>query len=137
MIRRKDVSKIFFFFVYDFKLFWIIIYSGILFFDGIILFVNFNCFDIGFLMLRLRLNICKIVKIIFFFDFFFDVLYIGNEFYVINYSKSNVMVMLSDIFNMVREIKIFIGFRFYGLVKWNDFIFVVCESVILKYFLDG
>lgn len=88
-------------------------------------------------MLRLRLNICEIVKIIFFFDFFFDVLYIGNEFYVINYSKSNVMVMLSDIFNMVREIKIFIGFRFYGLVKWNDFIFVVCESVILKYFLDG
>lgn len=137
LTRRKDVSKISLSLVYDFKLPWTIIHSGTLLSDGTILLANFSCPDIVFLMLRLRLNTCEIVKIIPSFDFFFDVLHIGNEFYVTNHSKSNVMVMSSDTFNMVREIKILTGFRPYGLAKWNDFIFVACESAILKYSLDG
>lgn len=137
LTRKKDVSKISLYPVYDFKLPWTVIRSGTLLSDGNILLANFNCPDIGFLMLRLKLNTCEIVKIIPSFDFFFDVLHIGNEFYATNHSKINVIVMSSDTFNMVREIKILTGFRPYGLSIWNDFIFVACENAILKYSLDG
>lgn len=74
-----------------------------LFFDGKIIFVNYNKEDIGFFILRLKIDIYEKVRNFKFCDNFFDVVYVENKIYVINICKKSVIIMISDCFKKVGE----------------------------------
>lgn len=83
------------------------------------------------------MDILEMVRNFEFCNSYFDVVYIGNKIYVINNSKKSVIIMISDCFNMVGEFKMWEDLAFFGIFIGKGFFFVVCDSVILKYFLEG
>lgn len=107
-MNNRNVSYMFFFLVFEFYFFIVNICSGILFLDRNIVLVNYIGYEIGLYILRLKMNIWEIVRNFKLSDDFFDVKvvkYLENKFYVLNYNKKSIIIMIRDSYIIVRELK--------------------------------
>lgn len=137
LTKRRNVSEISLSLVYEFQLPDANICGGTLFIDGTIILANFGRKKIGLFTLRLEMESWEPVGIFETSNYFFDVMHTKNEIYVTDYSSQCVIVMKSDSYTTVRQFRMQDNLKPYGVSSWNGFLFVACESAILKYSLEG
>lgn len=68
---------------------------------------------------------------------YFDAVHTGNKIYATNNSKKSVTIMTSDCFNTVGEFKMRDYLAPFRISTGKGFLFVACDSAILKYSLEG
>lgn len=68
---------------------------------------------------------------------FFGLVFNGNVYYATNRNKNYVVVISRETFTYLGTIPISKNFIPYGICLWNEFLFVACQTAILKYNIDG
>lgn len=137
LTRRKNVSDMSLSLVNEFQLRKANICSGTLLPDGNIALANFNSKEIGLFILRLKLDTWETLQNFKSTDHLFDVKHTENNIYVSNFNKKSVTIMTSDRYNTVKEFKMLDDLVPYGMSLERRFLFVACDSAILKYTLEG
>uniref|UniRef100_A0A8W8JK01 RING-type domain-containing protein n=1 Tax=Magallana gigas TaxID=29159 RepID=A0A8W8JK01_MAGGI len=135
--KGRNVSHMSLSLVFEFQLPRVNICSGTLLSDENIVLANHNNQEIGLIKLRLKKDTWETVRNFESCNSYFDAVHTGDKIYATNNSKKSVTIMTSDCFNTVGEFKMREDLTPFGISIGKGFLFVACDSAILKYSLKG
>ncbi|XP_061177474.1 probable E3 ubiquitin-protein ligase MID2 [Saccostrea echinata] len=105
--------------------------------DETFIIASFQSSEIGLIKYSLTNNSFTRMKTFQSYSSLFDVLCVEDELYVTDHTNKHVIVISKNTFATLREFSIEYNFKPYGMDFWGTFLFVACETAILKYDVQG
>lgn len=113
------------------------IYGGVLHSDGSITLAKFGFSNKGLQQFAFKAG--RYEQTIYYYSVhcFFGLALNEDTFYTTSRNENSVCVISSDKFYLLRKIPIDDNFNPYGICLWKEFLFVACQTAILKYNIHG
>lgn len=113
------------------------IYGGVLHSDGSVTLAKFGFSNKGLQKFAFKAGRYEQTMYYYSVHCFFGLALNEDKFYTTSRNENSVCVISSDTFYLLRKIPIDDNFSSYGVCLWNEFLFVACQTAIIKYSIHG